>query len=162
MWEEFLEKHATWDLINPDIGARFNEAKAFKVSAKTLLHREFFKHLGHFSDEDLKVFVMHLLGKTLNRSACMPKVLVYKPQKVHPGHYTAPDWVERRKKKMIVLQELVAINPGLQFIKMDGSIDNSKWREWKCDHGVSSVSYNILLNRPPKGFWLVRLPTKGS
>jgi hypothetical protein len=47
---------------------------------------------------------------------------------------------------MIILQELVAKIPRLQFIKMDGSIDNNKWKEWKLDHGLSSATYNILLN----------------
>jgi hypothetical protein len=44
LWQEFLEKHVAGALINPDTRLRFNKAKSFKVSAKTLLHREFFKH----------------------------------------------------------------------------------------------------------------------
>jgi hypothetical protein len=61
LWKEFLEKHSTGGLINPDILARFNQAKNFKVTKNFTLAREFFKHLGHFTDEDLKVFVQHLL-----------------------------------------------------------------------------------------------------
>jgi hypothetical protein len=38
LWQNFLEKHAAGPLIKPNIGLRFNEAKSFKVSAKTLLH----------------------------------------------------------------------------------------------------------------------------
>jgi hypothetical protein len=49
-----------------------------------------------------------------------------------------------------------------RVIKMDGNINSNKWREWKHDHGVSSTTYNILLNQPPKGFWLVRLTNKGK
>jgi hypothetical protein len=36
------------------------------------LTREFFKHLGHFTNEDLKVFVQHLLGKTPDRTCPYP------------------------------------------------------------------------------------------
>jgi hypothetical protein len=71
LWEEFLKKHAVIELINPDIGLPFNKAKAFKVSAKTLLHREFFKHLGHFMDEDLKAFLIHPLERSqIGQVAC--------------------------------------------------------------------------------------------
>jgi hypothetical protein len=110
LWEEFFEKHVVGELINHDTGLYFNKAKAFKALAKTLLHWKFFKHLGHFTDKDLKVFVKHLLGKTPN---LLGKASVYKPQKVHLGHYAAPKWIERRKRKLIDLQELVAINPRL-------------------------------------------------
>jgi hypothetical protein len=48
LWQEFLEKHVASPLINPDTGLCFNEAKSFKVSAKTLLHQEFFKTFGSF------------------------------------------------------------------------------------------------------------------
>ena len=80
-------------------------------------------------NRDLQVLVMHLLGKIPNRPSCMPKVLVYKPQKVHPTLYATPKWIKRQKKKMMVLQELITINSRLQFIKLDGNIDNTKWRK---------------------------------
>jgi hypothetical protein len=98
LWKEFLEKHSTGDLINSDTGDRFNQAKNFTLA------QEFFKHLGHFTDEDLKVFVQHLQRKTPGRSYSYPKVTVHKTLKVHISHYSAAEWVERRKKKMIVLQ----------------------------------------------------------
>jgi hypothetical protein len=103
LWKEFLEKHSTGSLINPNIGVRFNQAKNFKVAKNFTLAREFFKHLGHFIDDDLKVFMQHLLGKTPGRSYSYPKVTVHKTLKLHNSHYFAVEWVERRKKKMIVL-----------------------------------------------------------
>ena len=66
LWKEFLEKHSTGGLINPNTRDWFNQAKNFKVTKNSKLAREFFKHLGHFTDEDLKVFVQHLLRKTLS------------------------------------------------------------------------------------------------
>jgi hypothetical protein len=64
LWKEFLEKHSTGSLINLDTLARFNPAKNFKVTKNFTLVHKFFKYLGHFTDEDLNVFVQHPLGKT--------------------------------------------------------------------------------------------------
>ena len=60
LWKEFLKKHSTGALINPDTMVRFNQAKNFKVTKTFTLVQEFFKHPGHFLDEDLKVFQQHL------------------------------------------------------------------------------------------------------
>jgi hypothetical protein len=70
-------------LINPDILARFNQAKNFEMTKNFTLTREFFKHLGHFTDEDFKVFVQHLLGKTPDWTCPYPKVTVHKTSKLH-------------------------------------------------------------------------------
>jgi hypothetical protein len=57
LWKEFLEKHSIGGLVNPDMLERFNQAKNFKVTKNFTLAREFFKHLGHFINNELKVFV---------------------------------------------------------------------------------------------------------
>jgi hypothetical protein len=108
---------------NLDTCARFNQTKNFKVTKDFILACEFFKHLGHFIDQDLKVFVQHLLGKTLGCTSSYLKVTVYKTSKVYASHYLA-EWIEWRKKKMIVLQELDDLNINLKFIKDDGSKDS--------------------------------------
>jgi hypothetical protein len=56
-------KHLLGSPINPDSLARFNQAKNLKVTKNFTLVREFFKHLGQFTNEDSKVFVLRLLGK---------------------------------------------------------------------------------------------------
>jgi hypothetical protein len=145
LWKEFLEKHSTGGLINPDTLARFNQAKNFKVTKNLSLAREFFKHLGHFTDDDLKVFIQHLLGKTLDRTCPYPKVTVYKTSKLHRMHYSAVEWMERRKKKLIVLQELDELDGSLEFITTEGTMDNEKWRTWKQLHNISTASWNVLL-----------------
>jgi hypothetical protein len=53
-------------------------------------------------------------------------VTVHKTSKVHNSHYSTAEWVERRKKKMIVLQELDALDGMLEFIKADGTMNNEK------------------------------------
>jgi hypothetical protein len=67
LWKEFLERHSTGALINPDTMEKFNLAKNFKVTKNFTLAHEFFKPLGHLTDNDLMVFVQHLLGWTPNR-----------------------------------------------------------------------------------------------
>jgi hypothetical protein len=132
--------------INLDTLARFNQAKNFKVMKNFTLAREFFKHQGHFTDEDLKVFVKHLLGKTLDRKYPYPKVTVHKTSKLHQSHYSAAEWVERRKKKLIISQELDELDGSLEFITTEGTVDNEKWRTWKQLHNVSTASWNVLLS----------------
>ena len=83
--------------------ARFNQAKNFKMTKNFTLAREFNKYLRHFINKDLKIFVQHLLEKTPDWTHSYPKVIVYKASKVHPSHYFATDWVDHRKKKLIVL-----------------------------------------------------------
>jgi hypothetical protein len=162
LWKEFLEKHSIGGLINPDIGDRFNQAKNFKVTKNFTLAREFFKHLGHFTDDDLKVFVQHLLRKTLGRLYLYPKVTVHKTSKLHISHYSAAEWVERRKKKMIVLQEFDALDGTLEFTRADGGVNNKKWKEWKKTHVVSIATWSILLCVIPGAYFAKRLTNKGK
>jgi hypothetical protein len=157
-----LEKHSTGGLINPDTGVQFNQAKNFKVMKNFTLAWGFFKHLGHFADEDLKVFVQLLLGKTPGWSFSYPKVTVHKTSKVHTSHYSVAEWVERRKKKMIVLQEFDALDGTLEFTKADGAVNNEKWSEWKKTHVVSIATWSVLLCVIPTTYFVKRLTNKGK
>ena len=64
MWKEFIKRHHRGELINPDSGEMFKEKKSFTLSSKFQLTCEFFKHFGHFTDNDFKVYVQHLSGRT--------------------------------------------------------------------------------------------------
>ena len=121
------------------------------------LAREFFKHLGHFTDEDLKVFVQHLLGKTPDRKIPYSKVTVHRTSKLHRSHYSAAEWEE-----LIVLQELDELDGSLEFITAKGTVDNKKWRTWKQLHNVSTASWNILLSQIPATYFAKRLTNKGK
>ena len=101
LWKEFLEMYTTRSLINPDTMERFNQVKNFKVMKNFTLAHEFFKPLKHLTDYDLKVFVQHLLKQTPERAWKYPKVTMYKTSKVHCSHYSAAEWIDQRKKKMI-------------------------------------------------------------
>ena len=95
------------------------------------LGHEFFKHLGYFTNEDLKVFVQHLLGKTPDWKYLYPKVIVLKTSKLHWSHYLAVEWMERKKKKLIILQDLDELDGLLEFITIEGTMNNKKWKTWK-------------------------------
>lgn len=70
--------------------------------------------------------------------------------------------MDHRKEKRIVIYELVAIDPFLQFLFPDGSIDDLVWKDWKMAHRVSSATYNILLCRLDKEFFSLRLTNGGK
>ena len=70
--------------------------------------------------------MQHLLRKTLGWSFLYPKVIVHKTSKVHTSHYSVAEWIERRKKKMIVLQNFDALDGTLKFTKADGTVNNEK------------------------------------
>ena len=137
--------HSTGGLINPNTRARFNQVKHFKVTNNFTLVREFFKHLKHLTDEDLKIFVQHLLKKTPSRLLPYPKVTVHKTTTVHVSYYSAADWIERQIMKMIVLQEFDALDSTLEFTRADGVVNNKKWKEWKKIHIVSVATWSALL-----------------
>ena len=162
MWKEFIERHHRRELINPDTGDMYKDKQPFTLSAKFQLTREFFKHFGHFTDADFKVYVQHLLGRTPGRRSAYPKVTVHKTALVHASHHTGHEWVERRKQKRIVLEELVELQPDLKFIKPDGSVDGDEWRKWKLDHRVSSATYNMLLYLPGNQYFSKRLTNEGK
>jgi hypothetical protein len=162
LWKEFLERHTTGALINPDTMEKFNQAKNFKVTKNFTLAREFFKPLGHLTDNDLKVFVQHLLGRTPNRDWLYPKVTVHKTSKVHYSHYSAAEWVDRRKKKLIVHQELNDIDHSLEVVTAEKTVDNEKWRAWKRSYNVSSAAWNVLHTIIPAPYFTKRLTNEGK
>ena len=162
MWKEFIERHHRGELINPDSREMFKEKKPFILSSKFQLTREFFKHFGHFTDDDFKVYVQHLLGRTLGRMSAYPKVTVHKTNHVHASHHIGHEWVERRKRKRVILEELVELQPDLKFFAPDGAVDGDVWRQWKRDHRVSSATYNILLHLPGSQYFAKRLTNEGK
>ena len=103
MWKEFIEKHHRGELINPDTGIMYKDRALFTLFSKFQLTREFFMHFGYFTDADFKVYVQHLLGQTPGRMSTYPKVTVHKTTLVHASHHTGHEWVERRKRKRVVM-----------------------------------------------------------
>ena len=73
-----MERHHKGELVNPDTLAMYKKKAPFTASTKFYLNREFFKHFGHFTDEDFKSYVQHLLDRTPRRTLPYPKVTVHK------------------------------------------------------------------------------------
>ena len=163
MWQEFIENHHSGELINPDTGKMYREKEGFKLNPKFYLNREFFKHFGHFTDADFKVYVQHLLGRTPAWTKPFPKVTVFKTMDVHASHHTGHEWVERRKRKRIIVEEIVDINKDLKMLlSSDGSIDGEQWRNWKKEQRISSGTYNSLLYLPGREYFSKRLTNEGK
>ena len=162
LWKEFIKKHHRGELINPDIGDMYKEKASFTLSSKFQLTREFFKHFGHFTDSDFLVYVQHLLGRTLGRQFSYPKVTVHKPTLLHASHHMDHEWMEKRMRKRVVLEELMELQRDLKFIKSDGSVDDEEWRKWKTDHRVSSGTYNMMLYLPGNQYFSKRLTNEGK
>ena len=87
---------------------------------------------------------------------------MHKMNNVHASHHTGHEWVERRKRKRVILEELVELQPDLKFMAPNGAVDGDVWRQWKRDHRVSSTTYNILLHLPGNQYFAKRLTNEGK
>ena len=47
------------------------------------------------------------------------------------AHNSHADWVERRKRKKVILQDFMALNPDLKFTDEGGDVIDDVWRQWK-------------------------------
>lgn len=166
-WEPCIDpinpklSHLCWALVAAQLVTNAI-ATGSKARIKTCsLKREFFKHLGHFTDEDLKVYVQHLLGKTPNRELIYPKLSVQKPKSVILNHDTASDWVERRKRKKVIIEDMIDIRPDLNFRTLDFNIKDNKWQKWKRLHRFSTPTWDFLFSAPPVGNFTKRLTNEG-
>jgi hypothetical protein len=102
LWAQFITSHSNGELIDPDTLKKFNESKRFDFGPRFQLHREFFKRLGNLSEEEFEKLEIHLLNQTPDRIEPWPKV-VHKFKSNLPRTYATKDWVERRKRKKIVI-----------------------------------------------------------
>ena len=48
---------------------------------------------------------------------------MHKANHVHASHHTGHEWVERRKRKQVILEELMELQPDLKFMAPDGAVD---------------------------------------
>ena len=87
--------------------------------------------MGHFTDKDLKEYALHLLGRTVNRDRVYPKVLFRKTRVLCKDNQCAADWVERWKRKKVILDEFMTINSLLKFKNENGDVIDKKWRDCK-------------------------------
>jgi hypothetical protein len=161
LWAQFITSHSNGELIDPDTFKMLNESKRFDFGPRFQLHREFFKRLGNLSEEEFENLAIHLLNQIPERLEPWPKVVVHKFKSNLPRTYATQDWVERRKRKKIVIQELHELKPLYRFCDDDGNVIKQNWQRWKWTNGVTSASMNILLQIPDKEFFTFRKEKKG-
>ena len=161
LWEEFLVKHCEGLLIDPCTRREYRNDKKFNPS-KFFLKREFFKHMGHFMDKDLKEYALHLLGRIVNRDRVYPKVSFHKTRVLCEDNQCATDWVEWRKRKKIILDELMTINSLLKFKDKNGDVIDREWRDWKRAHLFMFASWDFLLTATPNEFFKKRLTNEAK
>ena len=155
-WKTFLNKHTEGKLINPDTDKMFKEDRKFKLKQQTL-KREFFKHCGHFTDRDFGVLAQHLIGATPAWTILYPKVSVARTRYLAPSNHSHADWVERRKRKKVILQDFMALNTDLHFIDEGGDVLDDVWRLWKKRHRFTIASWDFLLSAPKADYFRRRL-----
>jgi hypothetical protein len=127
LWAQFITSHSNGELINPDTFKKFNESKRFDFGPRFQLHREFFKRLDNLSEEEFEKLAIHLLNQILERLEPWPKVVVHKFKSNLPRTYATKDWVKRRKRKKIVIQELHELKPLYRFCDDDGNVIKQNW-----------------------------------
>lgn len=73
-----------------------------------------------------------------NRNMPYPKLLFTKPKTVILSHHTASYWVERRKRKKVVIEEIIRLWLELDLMAPDLNVKEIKWHRSKNRHSFST------------------------
>ena len=74
-----------------------------------------------------------------------------------PNNYLHADRVERRKRKKVILQDFMALNPDLHFTDEGRDVIDNVWRQWKQRHRFTTASWDFLLSSPKADYFRRRL-----
>ena len=119
-----------------------------------MLSREYFKWLGNLTLKDLERLAKHLFNDSEEkRKFPYPKVTIKAISSVLESCYSTKEWVERRKRKQLVKQELHNIDPTLGLINAEGEVIHRNWKAFKAIHNITSASMNVLLKRPRESYF---------
>lgn len=143
-WEEVFEAHEAGDLVDPDTGRKFKEAKKFKCMKPAV--REFFRPIQGLTLREMEKAAFHMLhsGPTAKRPWPHPKVVFTKPKTFVPSCYQFADWAEAGKKKKIIVQELGKLVLDRKIF-VDGQVHDENWRAFKQDYKFTSASMAALI-----------------
>ena len=148
LWKELIIKYSQGELLDVDA----TPICKMRVNLKWIPHRdgilsrEFFKWLGNCDEEDHKKLILHVLGRSgENRVFGYRKVTVKQRSKVLEDCYSAKEWLERRKRKIIVRRELNKLKPSLSFFNAAGAFQPQRWKKFKRDYNVTHASMRVLL-----------------
>ena len=153
LWSEVISATAHGELFNPDTDKKFNAKQDWNLE-NYMLNREFFKHLGNLSYGELSKLAKHLLNQGgEKRRHSYPKVTVKKISSVLDDCYTTLEWVERRKRKNLVMKELHGIDPSLGLLNAKNEIISENWKKFKQERFFSSATMDVLLDRPGEAYF---------
>ena len=97
LWAEVISAASFGELMNPDTRRKFNARDGWNLE-NCMLTREFFKHLGNLSYDELATLARHMLNQTGDkRKQLYPKMTVKSVSSVLDSCYTEGEWSERRK-----------------------------------------------------------------
>ena len=120
-----------------------------------ILNREFFKWLGNCDEEDHCKLYLHFLHRSGPKSTLRyPKVTIKQTSKVLKDCYSAREWLEQRKKKVLVKKELHKLNPSLGLMDKGGCLQEDRWKQFKVDYNVTRASICILLEAPKEDYFI--------
>ena len=112
-----------------------------------ILSREFFKWLGNCDEEDHRKLILHILGRSEESWVLgYPKVTIKQTSRVLEDCYSVKEWLERRKRKIIVRRELNKLKPNLGFYNAGGAFQPQSWKKFKNDYNVTRASMRVLLD----------------
>ena len=147
LWAEVITAAAFGELVNPDMGRKFNARDGWNPE-NCMLTREFFKHLGNLSYDELATLARHMLNQTgEKRKQPYPKVTVKSVSLVLDSCYTAGEWSERWKRKHLVKKELHQIDPELGLMNAKNEIIVENWKKFKTERMFSRATMDVLLDR---------------
>ena len=156
LWKELIIKYSQGELLDVDA----TPICKMRLNPKWTPHRdgilscEFFKWLSNCDEEDHRKLILHILGRSgESRVLGYPKVTVKQTSRVLEDCYSAKEWLERRKRKIIVRQELNKLKPNLGFYNAGGAFQPQRWKKFKNDYNVTRASMRVLLDAPGEKFF---------
>ena len=153
LWDEVSTAAAFGELVNPDTKRKFNAQDGWNPE-NCMLTREFFKHLGNLSYDELMTLAKHMLNQTgEKRKQPYPKVTIKSVSSVLDSCYTANKWSERRKRKHLVKKELHQIDPKLGLMNAKNEIIVENWKKFKTERMFSRATMDVLLDRPGDAYF---------
>ena len=156
LWKELIIKYSKGELLDVDATPIYKMRLNPKWTPHSdgILSREFFKWLGNCDEEDHKKLILDILGCSgESRILGYPKVTVKQTSRVLEDCYSAKEWLEQRKRKIIVRRELNKLKPSLGFYNAAEAFQPQRWKKFKHNYNVTRVSMRVLFEAPEEEFF---------
>lgn len=136
LWSKLIPACAQGDLMDVDSYPlkKFKDNPKWVPERDGVLNREFFKWSGNMTEDDHAKMIYHLLNRSgPGRALPYPKVVLKQPAFVVMNCYSSREWIDRRKRKLLVRTELNNIKPTLGLFNALGDFQPNKWKNFKLD-----------------------------